>query len=204
VSTKPYRPNWYWIGICAVLAAVMIALWPVINRRLNEKVMNRIQRAQLEAAQRDLADSRSEYDRWTNLTHIVVMEAGSEPADKVRSDANEVLTTATKYRNDWNYGNAIHKGNLALGLVALREAKIDLAEDFLLRAGRTPGSPQLSSFGPNMVLAKDLLEKGRREKVLEYFALCGKFWQDDHGRLKVWSALVKEGREPDFGPQLLY
>jgi hypothetical protein len=109
-----------------------------------------------------------------------------------------------KYRSDWNYGNAIHKGNLALGRLALREGKIDAAEEFLLRAGRTPGSPQLDSFGPNMLLAKELLENDRREKVLEYFALCGKFWEVDHGQLKQWTAQVRARKEPDFGANLIY
>ena len=199
-----YRPNWFWIGVCAVAAVVVIALSPMLNRRLTATILNTIQRKQFEEAQRNLAQTRDPYDRWTKLTQIVVIEAGSAPADEVRSHANEVLETATKYRNDWNYGNAIHKGNLALGRLALREDKVEVAEDFLLRAGRTPGSPQLDSFGPNMVLARELLEKGRSEKVLEYFALCGKFWQDDHGRLKAWSAQVKEGNEPDFGANLLY
>ena len=70
-------------------------------------------------------------------------------------------------------------------------------------AGRTPGSPQLNSFGPNMLLAKELLEKGEREKVLVYFALCAKFWQSGSVQLKLWSTQVKLGSDPDFGANLL-
>src|SRR5947207_4124208 len=192
-----YRPNWFLIGVCAVAAAVMIALAPRLNRRLTSTIVNTIQRRQMEDAKRDLNAGRSQYDRWLKLTNVVVPEAGSGVPAEVRPHANEVLETAAKYPDDWNYGNAIHKGNLALGRLALREGKIDAAEDFLLRAGRTPGSPQLDSFGPNMVLARELVEKGRRDKVVEYFALCGKFWKDNHGRLKRWAAQVKEGNEPD-------
>ena len=47
-----------------------------------------------------------------------------------------------------------------------------------MAAGATPGSPQLDSFGPNMTLAKELLEKGQPDVVLHYFALCKNFWED--------------------------
>jgi hypothetical protein len=62
----------------------------------------------------------------------------------------------------------------------------------------------MNSFGPNMSLAKDLLEKGEREVVLEYFELCRKFWKLHTGRLDDWSRDVKAGRIPDFGANLVY
>ena len=39
------------------------------------------------------------------------------------------------------------------------EGRIEEAKRHLLAAGRSSGSPVLGSFGPNMSLAKDLLEK---------------------------------------------
>jgi hypothetical protein len=62
----------------------------------------------------------------------------------------------------------------------------------------------MNSFGPNMSLAKDLLEKGEREVVLEYFELCRKFWKMDNGRRNDWSQEVKAGKIPDFGANLVY
>ena len=69
------------------------------------------------------------------------------------------------------------------------------------RAG-VDGSPVLGSFGPNTALAKELLEHGERETVLEYFELCSRFW--DPEKLGVWADLVRAGRIPDFGGNLLY
>ena len=62
----------------------------------------------------------------------------------------------------------------------------------------------MNSFGPNMSLASDLLEKGEREVVLEYFELCRKFWQLDMGRLDKWSQEIKSGTIPNFGANLVY
>ena len=55
-----------------------------------------------------------------------------------------------------------------------------------------------------MILAKELLEKGERDIVLEYFDLCSKFWEMDQGRLNAWRAAVKQSKIPDFGPNLAY
>jgi len=78
----------------------------------------------------------------------------------------------------------------------------DLAKKYLLKAGKMPGSPQLDSYGPNMTLAKELLEKGEREVVIEYFQMCASFWDDDIDRLKNWMSIVQEGGIPDFGANL--
>jgi hypothetical protein len=62
----------------------------------------------------------------------------------------------------------------------------------------------MDTFGPNMTLAKALLEKGRKETVLRYFELCRKFWKMDDGRLDRWRDAVRTGRIPDFGANLHY
>lgn len=124
--------------------------------------------------------------------------------EDARTYANELLALAPKYTNDWNYGNAIQDGNLVLGRIAVHEGRIDDAKQYLIAAGKGPGSPQMDSFGPNMSLAKDLLEKGERDIVLQYFELCRKFWTMDYGKLNEWSKEVKQGQIPDFGANLVY
>jgi hypothetical protein len=85
----------------------------------------------------------------------------------------------------------------------LKKGETAKAKQFLLAAGRTPGSPQLDSFGPDMTLAQGLLEKGETKVVLQYFVLCSKFW-DQQKDLDKWSTAVKEGAIPAFGPHLKY
>ena len=56
-----------------------------------------------------------------------------------------------------------------------------------------------------MTLAKELLEKGEREVVLEYFDLCAKFWELERDKkLKKWKSQVEAGKTPDFGANLVY
>ena len=102
----------------------------------------------------------------------------------------------------WDEGNQRHHGNLILGRIALLKDDVEQAKYHLLEAGKVSGSPQLDSFGPNMRLAADLLERGAREVVLEYFELCSNFWPSD--KLKDWAALVRAGRMPDFQANLVY
>lgn len=86
-----------------------------------------------------------------------------------------------------------------LGLIALKAGDVGQAKEYLLEAGRVTGSSVLVSFGPNMRLAKQLIEKGERDTAIEYFNLCMKFWKREDGKLEKWKNIVKQGGMPDFG-----
>lgn len=100
-------------------------------------------------------------------------------------------------RNGW--GNAIHRGHTVLGRLALRLRKVEEAREHLLAAGRTPGSPQLNSYGPDLALAKALFAAGERETVAVYLRLCSRFWIDRTKRIPVWLAQIEGGETPDWG-----
>ena len=124
--------------------------------------------------------------------------------EEAEAYARQALELAPRFQDNWNYGNAIHDGHMVLGRVALRKGDVETAKRELLEAGKTPGSPQLDSFGPNMALAKDLLEQKETDAVVAYFDLCGKFWEMERGRLRRWTVLAKGGEMPDFEANLLY
>lgn len=142
--------------------------------------------------------------RFHLMTKIAPTAYSANDLQKAKSYSNELLVLAEQFRNNWNYGNATHVANLVLGRVALASGDIEAAKAYLLESGKTIGSPQLNSFGPNMTLAKALLEKGERDVVLEYFKLCANFWEMGRDRLDAWAAAVKEGETPNFGANLLY
>ncbi|MEJ7847424.1 MAG: hypothetical protein WKF92_04955 [Pyrinomonadaceae bacterium] len=124
--------------------------------------------------------------------------------EKAKRLADALLVQAETLRENWNYGNAVHAAHLVFGHAAFAEGKIDDAKNFLILAGNIPGSPQLKSFGPDMTLAKKLLEKNERETVIKYFDLCAKFWDPKHAKLVEWKAEVLKGDTPDFGANLRY
>ena len=125
--------------------------------------------------------------------------------------ARELLALAVEFRSDWNYGNAVHHGHTILGLLALKRNQRSQAIVHLHESGRIPGSPQLRSFGPSMVLAEELLNLHETRAVMEYFRLCRKFWtgkgissvRGEHP-LDEWERTVRAGNKPDFGPNLAY
>ena len=160
--------------------------------------------ARYDAAQKELANAKSEEERFYALNRAAKEGFVLGKTTEAQKHAEQLLTFLPKYKDDWNYGNAIQDANLVLGRIAVLEGRLDHAKQFLIKAGQSPGSPQMDSFGPNMSLAKDLLEKGEMDVVLQYFELCRKFWKMENGKLDQWSREVKAGNVPDFGANLVY
>ena len=93
---------------------------------------------------------------------------------------------------------AIHDGNLVLGLVALRHGDKERAKQHLLASVRTEGSFEMKMVGPNLSLAHELLKAGERETVLEYLDGCKCFWRGERGELEHWKARIRNGEDPEF------
>jgi len=155
-------------------------------------------------AMNDLHKAGTEEKRFYALGAAAKESFDAGKFDDARNLAQELMALTPKYRNDWNYGNAIQDANLVLGRIAAGEGKIAEADKFLAASGRSKGSPQMNSFGPNMSLALDLLKKGDRDAVLEHLMRCRMFWKKDHGKLDRWMSEVMAGHTPDFGANLIF
>ena len=119
-----------------------------------------------------------------------------------RDLANTALSLAPSYKDNWNYGNAVHFAHTVLGLLALSTGDVRGAAEQLRLSGDTPGSPQLNSFGPSMRLARDLLRSGESAAVLAYFEQCRLFWKMGQTWLGMWEKKVARGAMPTFFMQL--
>jgi len=180
----------------------MAGIVAVANRRMElEKELPRSPQQILEDLEED-RDGGNDSRQFYMLDEVTKAAVRAGAFDKAAEYAQELLSEAAKNADDPNYGNAIHDGNTVLGRVALRQGNVGKARMLLLEAGRTPGSIQLNSVGPDMTLALELLEKGERDVVLQYFALCRRFWASGAHQLDAWSTTVREGGIPKFGANL--
>jgi RNA polymerase sigma factor (sigma-70 family) len=189
---------------CLLFGAVSFLLIKYYTGSFPSLSFQDISRQNYKRAMNDLKTAKPGEKRFYALDAAAKESFVAGNIDEARNYAQELMSLTPKYKADWNYGNAMQDANLVLGRIAVREGNIAAARKYVLAAGKSPGSPQMDSFGPNMTLAKDLLEKGERDTVVEYLMLCRKFWKMDHGKLDQWIQEVIDGKNPDFGANLLY
>lgn len=152
-----------------------------------------------------IAASQSvEQTKFHDIGELILSAYSEERYHDVKQLCFEYLYLAQIFRDDWNYGNAIEAANRYLGLLALQSGDFDSAIAYLILSSKTPGSPQLESFGPNVSLAKALLEKQYTEPVLKYLDEIKRFWELEDGRIEEWKDQIQRGQIPDFGPNLRY
>jgi len=193
-----------------IRASIRIDDWPEASRtaiRLNAALLEKRGRTQptpeLELRHLEMVAGQDATTRAPLLARMT--KAAFAAGDWARAEryANDALE-ASKHGVFWWTGDAIHQGNIVLGRLALRRGDVEAAKRYLLLAGKTPGSSGLASLGPSMALAKDLLERGEPATVLQYLDECANFWDGNRGKLAEWTALVRAGLKPDFGPNLNY
>lgn len=130
-------------------------------------------------------------------------------ATKYASELLEKNAGKSPFNYSWNYGNVVYEGNQILGLAALKEGRIAAAKQYLIAAGHTPGSPTLDSFGPEMILAQELLKKGEKQVVLDFLDLVAGFWatpkastpdkflgmyKSNAAKIQRWKAEIRAGK----------
>lgn len=191
--------------LCAVLFLVGHSVFAQSRQPIGSEI------SYIEDAKRFLYAKEKELEPITDQSarhHILIYLApaalAANETKKAETFAQELLDTGEKLKSAPGfgssfYGRSVYIANIVFGHIALNANDIGKAKEHLLAAARIPGSPELNSFGPNMKLAKQLIEKGERQTVIEYFDLCAKFWKSQNGRLERWKAAVERGETPDFG-----
>jgi hypothetical protein len=158
-------------------------------------------------AMQALTSATNDYVKFLSMNRACRMSLAVGRTEDARRLATDMLVLDDNYSRgvpENANGDVVHGGHIVLGTIAADEGRIEEAKKHLIAAGKTKGSPVLGSFGPNMSLAKDLLEKGEQQTVLEYFELCRKFWGLYGTELDKWTKDIHAGRIPDFGSSLLH
>lgn len=157
------------------------------------------------ASRERMLQRQTSRERITNLTDLTLAAYQGGDISKAKKFATDLQSEVEALKGQATGSAQLgwHKSNIVLGLIALDEGRIDAANAFLIAAGKpATKSPTLQTFGPNMLLAKRLLEKGQREAVVQYLDLCSSFWSHDRGNLSAWKNSIATGKIPDFGKQI--
>jgi hypothetical protein len=112
--------------------------------------------------------------------------------------AEQLIANSGEVENTWNYGNAVHIAHIVLGKIALQFNDEQHAGLELIKAGDIPGSPQLDTFGPDMSLASELIERGVIEPVITYLKSCRRFWLRMQSKLDEWVSQLESGARPSL------
>jgi len=91
-----------------------------------------------------------------------------------------------------------------LGQIALDEGDIGTSVSHLESASATPGSPQLNSFGPDLILAQRLFAQGEEEAVMQYLEAIGAFWEMDYGAIEKWKNQIENNQTPSFNKSEMF
>ena len=134
--------------------------------------------------------------RFYSLEENILISYSARKYDVAERQINDYLELASVYRCNWNYGNAIHAANRILGLMSLDAGHIDDAAVYLEKAGQSPGSPQLNSFGPEFDLANKLLRSGKTKEVVNYLKGVRKFWEGNEEQIDKWVTKIEKGGKP--------
>jgi tetratricopeptide (TPR) repeat protein len=157
--------------------------------------------AQARAALRKLEEAwrltRDRNFRFYTLPDLARTAFAAGDFGKAKKYATASISEAEVFK-DWAHGNGIHHGHAVLGRIAFARGDLAGAAKHLRDAGRTPGSPQLNSFGPSFELAEELLLTGDQSSVLEYLELCRNFWSDRAKAIDAWQKQIRAGKRPDF------
>jgi hypothetical protein len=209
-QTQPIEKQEYLRWLDDLRTAIRSEDWPEaarISMRLNAALIERRTKAQstpaLELQHLENLGGKDPMTRNPLLPRLARAAFAASDWPRAERYANEALTAA-KTGVFWWTGDAIHQGNIVLGRLALRRSDVESAKRYLLAAGTAPGSGSLASLGPNMSLARDLLDRGETDSVVAYLEECRDFWTGNRGKLPEWIALVKAGLKPDFGRNLDY
>jgi hypothetical protein len=144
--------------------------------------------------------------RMGALRDAALSAADAGDLAKAERLATDLLTSSTEMHERpalrSSLGMATHYGHIVLGRVALARGDIKSAKNHLEEAGKSVGAPSLNTGGPNMSLAKPLLESGEREAVIAFLQDCTKFWENPYHRAEQWIDQIQRGHTPDLSANL--
>jgi uncharacterized protein YciI len=169
---------------------------------------------ELESGRIALALLKTERSNSRNTSRMFLLKRLPQAAfelkqyDEAKALATELILDFGQNALEYGYDDAAHIGNIILGRVALKQKNINAAKEYLLIAIRAPLRREKSWLGEiDTELAKELLEAGEKDTVLEYLKLCEglsnltsekKLFENQSTKLQLWQEQIRQGKTPNF------
>jgi len=114
--------------------------------------------------------------------------------------ARESLRLAPKFRNHPDYGTALYKANMVLGMLAMRDGNRKAAVQYMLEASKAPGSEELAYSMDffTFKLPGWLLKDGERDSVIEFLERFARVSISQKDYLLESARLIRNGRKPPW------
>ncbi len=125
--------------------------------------------------------------KFPNIAGLAMAEFEAGDNEAAARDARRSLEGNNPIRK--------HNAHTVLGRIALDKGNVAGAKEELLASLKvlSPGN-----FQPQRVLAQDLLDKGEREAVIDFFEKMRPVWQSDQGAIDHYIRLAKSPGHPDI------
>jgi hypothetical protein len=94
---------------------------------------------------------------------------------------------------------ATQRANTILGRIALRSGDVNGAKEYLEASAGPMAAKDIAISGPSLILAKELLDKGESDSVVQYLQNCIVLWPRGENALQTWIEDIKRGKSPNFG-----
>ena len=120
------------------------------------------------------------------------------------NDITRIYSSANIPKFFRSRGRGLYCAYSIFGMHALSNGELDLAGQWLLKAGKTHPSPARSSFGPNMILPNELPKRGEDRAVLEFLDDCKSTWSLGLEKIELWTSEIEAGVHPVFFANLDY
>jgi hypothetical protein len=142
-------------------------------------------------AAKDAAAGPDSYKLVNYAAEICFWSGDFEQSKVFTQQLKDNMSNFDRYTTD---GQMLHDYYTIMGRHLLREGQTQEAKTYLLQSIDVRPSPVMTSFGPNMELAMDLLKAGETAAVIKYLDGCAEFWNDEP--VQIWKQKINEGRMP--------
>jgi PIN domain nuclease of toxin-antitoxin system len=94
-----------------------------------------------------------------------------------------------------DYANRKHWGHTTLGVLTARRGDVSLAKEQLRESAAVKGDHRRSTYGPSLLLARELCALGEWDGAADYLEACATFWNPEP--LRDWVRQLRERQMPE-------